>query len=778
MAIIGKIREKSILLVIIIGIALLAFIVGDWISTRGVGNEGEYGVGHVFGEKIDQVQYDAINKKFGKYGDNFVWDYYVDSVIMNNEYDELGITVSDKEFESYLRGDTTKGFVLKNISVSSAEKGNLLNEIRGLAERTQGKLYGNIYYLSNVLQSNRQNDSLTVSLISQIKKNKEEWNLVKLLYLDSRKKEKYLDIISQGIYVTSVEAEDDYNGKENKKSIRYVFKPTNSIKDSEIKFKESDLIKYYVDHKYEGKYQNDKAYRKVKYFSLSDAPSGSDSIQYFGDFDSMFQEFSVAENDTIYANSKSELSMNFFSGYSTIFPENMKDAERWPQYPSNLDSAFKNAKIGDIIGPYKCTDQTNGLLESSIHRQPSLVGRKYYGLSKVIGKTPSRIKARQILVRLNPGDDTSMVEQNANTYLVELSNAADRDAKFLELKEKSADNVGEYDNLTEAFLISPGQNNQFFGGVEISEFCTNAPIGSIKLIQTPLGYHIVEILDRDAFDLAKVASIYKEFKPSEETRLSKETEAGQILNSLYNKIKSLSSQEQVRTYFDSIVDAGSYEIKDVTFEDNNVKNPSNITNEALGNKLIGVAYDKNPKVGSLVGQAILDYDTYVIGMLYEVRKKGTPSYEEIKSEIKKDFLVAKKNEIIIKNLSGKTLDELGLSESVKGGDITFENKPDPGSNKIRLDDNEITGALFSNNGPKEKQITKPLAGSTGVYVITVDGATNAPVKKSLKVEKTVLNKSEMRNIKGTIYNSAFINGLYERANVIDNRKLLNLQIRN
>ena len=641
MAIIGKIREKSILLVIIIGIALLAFIVGDWISTRGVGNEGEYGVGHVFGEKIDQVQYDVINKKFGKYGDNFVWDYYVDSVIMNNEYDELGITVSDKEFESYLRGDTTKGFVLKNISVSSAEKGNLLNEIRGLAERTQGKLYGNIYYLSNELQSNRQNDSLTVSLISQIKKNKEEWNLVKLLYLDSRKKEKYLDIVSQGIYVTSIEAEDDYNGKENKKSIRYVFKPTNSIEDSEIKFKESDLIKYYVDHKYEGKYQNDKAYRKVKYFSLSDAPSQSDSSQYFGDFNTMYQEFSVAENDTIYANSKSELSMNFFSGYSTIFPENMKDAERWPQYPSNLDSAFKNAKIGDIIGPYKCTDQTNGLLESSIHRQPSLVGKKYYGLSKVIGKTPSRIKARQILVRLNPGDDTSMVEQNANNYLDKLSDEDDRDEAYTKFKEDSTDIFEEYDNLTEAFLTI-GQNNQFFGGMEISEFCTNATIGSVKLIQTPLGYHIVEILERDAFDLNKVATIYKEFKPSEETRLSKETEAGQLLDSLYNKIKSLSSQDQVRAYFDSIINVRSYKINSVKFEDNNVKNPTNITNEALGNKLIGVAYDENPKVGSLVGSAILDYDTYVIGMLYEVRKKGTPSYEEIKSEIKKDFLVSKK----------------------------------------------------------------------------------------------------------------------------------------
>ena len=54
MALIGKIREKSVLLVIIIGLALLAFIAGDFFSTRGgAGSTGEYGVGHVFGEKVD-----------------------------------------------------------------------------------------------------------------------------------------------------------------------------------------------------------------------------------------------------------------------------------------------------------------------------------------------------------------------------------------------------------------------------------------------------------------------------------------------------------------------------------------------------------------------------------------------------------------------------------------------------------------------------------------------------------------------------------------------------
>lgn len=776
MAIIGKIREKSILLVIIIGLALLAFILTDYQSMFGV-NEGEYGVGHLFGEKIDQTKYSFLERKYGNDG---AWDYYIDSAILNKEYNELGIQVSDKEFESYLKGDTTAGFTLKPIQPSPT-RATLLNSIGQVYQQSQGQSFANIINLYQILSQPRQSDSLTVSLISQIKKNKKEWNLVKELYVDSRKKEKYLDIVSQGIYVTSVEAEDDFKGKEYKKSIRYVFKPNNSIDDSEIKYQESDLIKYYADHKFEGKYQNDNAYRVVKFFSISNAPSQADSSDFFGEFNTMQEEFANAEDDTVYSNSKSELKMAFFNARSTVVPENHFKAEELFNYPLDLDSAFKNANAGDIIGPYKCSDKMNGNLERNIYPQSVEVkGRKYYALSKVLGKTPTRIKARQILVTISEGEDTSAVEAKAKGYSNQLSNSRNRDETFENLKTNSADPVGEYDNLTEVFLNFPEQERTQFYGTEISDFCTNNPVGSVKLIETQLGFHIVEILERDAFDLAKVATIYREFKPSEQTKSMKEKEANTVLSTLFRKIKSLSDQDQIRAYFDSVILNGSYQPRAIQLFDNEPEAPANVVNEVVGNKLIQAAFKPGAKVGSLVGRPISDYDTYIVGMLYTTRKKGTPGYEEIKSDIEKDFRVAKKNEIITKNLSGKTLDELALSESVKPGEVAFNNM-----NNI---DAKVIGSLFSANGAKDNQTTKPLSGTTGVYVITVDKVTAAPAKSSYKVEKTEMTKSLMKSLKGPMNpysqnrkiseENYFIKGLYERANVIDNRKLLNLGIRN
>ena len=744
MAIIGKIREKSILLVIIIGLALLAFILTDYKSMFGV-NEGEYGIGHVFGEKVDQVRFNSLE---AKYGQN-TWNYYVDSLIMNKEFEALGLSISDKEFNAYLMADQGFG-VIKDQSIQGLFSDSITGKVT-----EESKKIGRIKLKQQ---------------LDQAKKNKKDWAGIKSYYSNLRKREKYFDIISQGIYTTSVEAEDDYKNSEDKKSIRYVFKPTNSIEDSEIKYKEGDLVRYYADHKYDAKYQKDKSYKVVRYFNVSNAPSRADSLDFFSEFNVMSQELSVAENDTAYSNSKSDLKLSFFDARSTLVPENHFKAEELFTYPPALDSVFQSADIGQIVGPYACGEKMKSKTK----------GLNYYALSKVIGKTPTRIKARHILVNILAGDDTLTKKNQAESYLNQLSSASDRDITFNALKSNSADPMGEYDNLTELFLNYPEQNRTLFYGKEISQFCTNSAVGSVKLIETDRGFHVVEILERDNYYLPKVATIYKEFKPSEETMSLKEKESSTVLSKLYRKISKLSTQDQIQAYFDTTVIQGGYQPKAVQLFDNAPEIPLSVLSEPAANKLIQAAYKPGSKVGTLVGRPVRDKDTYVIGMLYVTRKKGAPSYEEIKNDIKKDFLVSKKNEIIAKNFAGKTLEELSGAENVKPAEVSFKN--------MSSIDAEVIGSLFSSNGPKENETTKPLKGATGVYVIAVDKVVKAPVLNSFKVKKEEINRTSIMQLvrNPMTYNqnrkpseeNYIINGLYEKANVIDNRKLLNLGIRN
>ena len=203
----------------------------------------------------------------------------------------MGLSISDKEFNAYLMADQGFG-VIKDQSI----QGLFVDSITGKVTEESKKL-GRIKLKQQ---------------LDQAKKNKKDWAGVKSYYSNIRKREKYLDIISQGIYTTTVEAEDEYKNTEDKKSIRYIFKPTNSIEDSEIKYKESDLVRYYADHKYDAKYQNEKGYKVVRYFNVSNAPSTTDSLEFFNEFNVMSQELSVAENDTVYSNLKSDLKLSFF----------------------------------------------------------------------------------------------------------------------------------------------------------------------------------------------------------------------------------------------------------------------------------------------------------------------------------------------------------------------------------------------------------------------------------------------------------------------------------
>ena len=122
MALIGKIREKSWLILIIVGGALLAFIMGDWQKISG-GGEPKFGFGTVYGEKVSIEDYNAAYAIADLNADRAaqqqqqpkqpvdqaaVWNSFIQDLLLNKEYEALGINVGPAEFDAYLYG--TDGF--------------------------------------------------------------------------------------------------------------------------------------------------------------------------------------------------------------------------------------------------------------------------------------------------------------------------------------------------------------------------------------------------------------------------------------------------------------------------------------------------------------------------------------------------------------------------------------------------------------------------------------------------------------------------------------------
>jgi len=749
MALIGKIREKSVLLVIIIGVALLAFIAGDYFSTRGGGVEGKYGVGHVFGEKVDINRYEYLRSKYQE----SAWPILVDSLVMTREYLGLGISVSDKELNSYLMA--TDGFdICPDQNIRSFFTDSITGQIT-----EQSKIDGRVKLKKQ---------------LSEIKKDKRQWKEIKRYYANQRMRQKYMDVVSQGIYVSTLEAEDDYAAKNSRKSIDYVLKNTNSIPNENIEVKEAALSAYFSEHKWDAKYQSDEAYKVVKFFSIDESPSARDTVNFNTMCTSLKEGLQNAKNDTIYTNSKSDIKLSFFNSRSTFVPEGHFKAEELFTYPKNMDSTFANSSIGTIVGPYACgpkmKTKTNGL--------------NYYAISKVLGKTPSRIKARHILLQVSAEKDSAAIVALSKSLLTQLQKAKERNPLFETLaRNNSADASIEFDNLLELTLNYPEQNRTKFYGNEISEFCTNNSVGSIGIVQSKLGTHIVEVLEKEDNSLPKLATIFKEFKPSEETMNLKEKESDNMLSTLYQGINQRQSQKEIRTFFDSVVRANSYKPRSVKLTDNSPAVPESYVNTpSAGDRLIRAAYKEGAQVGTLVGRPIRDKNTYVIGMVYSTRSKGSPSFEEVEDEIRKNYIRDMKAKMIAKEFEGKSIQDLVEEQNlqVQSPSVTLKSL-----NNI---DANVGGALFAEKNNKENVSLEAMTGEKGVYKIFIKSA-NVPVeKKSLKVEKEQMNKQLIaKMVKSPInYNqnrkpseeSFLINGLYKKANIIDNRKLLQLNVRN
>jgi peptidyl-prolyl cis-trans isomerase D len=743
MALIGKIRSKSGLLVGIIGIALLSFILGDYQSFFG-SSEGEYGIGTVYGEKIDPNKYNEINgkvqdqdrgqaqKEQKEYTEEDIeksqdkaWNFLVDSTILRREYDALEVSVSDREFNAYLMA--TDGFpILEDLS----------------AQFFTDSLTGLVSEKSTV--EGRQKLKLTIDKLKSSKEPQaaQQWKGTKQYYTDRRKQEKYFALLDQGAYVTKLEAEAEYLAQKEIKNISFVARRYDEIKDISEKISESELKNYYEEHKSDKKYANRSSSREVKLFDVSVAPSRKDSLMFNKNLNILKDLFLQSANDSIFVAKNSDRNIYFSDKRSTAVPEGNEKANKFQTYPASLDSIFKSASIGQIVGPY--TMQENVII------------------SKVLGFTPTRLKARHLLIATNSSKDEKVIAAKRKTAdsLLKVINTNN----FTELVTKYTEDPGSkttgglYENFLEAEMVK-----------EFGSFCATQAIGKIGIVKTDFGFHIIEVLERDATKFPLLVSVSKTFKASTETIENKESEITNILYKLDRSISKVEDPIKKSALFDTIVARSKYFPRAIVIEDNSPKVKGFIT-AAASNKILELAYAEEASVGNLTSYPIKDKDKYIIAMISYIKEKGEPKFEHIKVKMEEDLRIEKKSQkLITQMLKYKTMLALAKASNttIMNAEISFSNPQITGGGY----EPEIIGALFA-SVIKDKKRTLPLKGKTGVYVIQIDKTTKAPTAANYKIEREQMYNA----LKGSVQGQA-LGALRKKADIVDNRKLNELRIR-
>ena len=740
MAIITKLRDKySWLLITIVGLALIIFILQSLFDfmNSGRGAEGDYGIGLVDGEKVnidiynklservqsqDRAQKQQEQKEFTdedmEAANDKAFNFMVDSTLTKVEYDALGIDVSEREFNAYLMA--TEGFgVLQDLNQFFVDKAT-----GAISEQS--------------MKTGRVELQKTLTKLKTAKKPEEkaQWEGTKKYFMDRRKNEKYFSLISQGVYVTKVEAREEYLAKKETKSISFVARRYSEINDAEIKISDSELEAYYEEHKGEKKYWNRSNNREVRVFDVSIKPSKADTLAFNKTIAKLRMDFMTSKNDSVLVMNESEMRAYLPGARGIAVPEGHPKANQYMTYPMDYDTIIKLTPIGQLVGPYR-------------------VGENFH-LSKLMGYSPAKIKARHILISTNGSKDAKVIakkKQTADSILKVINKM-----NFAELVQKHSEDPGSKEKGGEYADFLEGDMVKEFGA-----FCANAPIGKIGVVKTDFGFHIIEVLERDTKKFPILTTVVKSFKASELTIGNMEAEANRLLYKLDQKLAKLDDLSKKIAAFDTLASQNKYFVRPIALEDNNPRVYGLVTTNAM-DRILELAYNADAAAGDLLAAPIRDKDKYIIAMLGSIREKGEPTLADARDRMKKDLIEEKKAKRLMNQMAKtknlKTLAKKG-NTVVEEAIITFST-PSLGNTGYEP---EIVGALFSGY-VKNGQTTIPLKGKAGVYVIKVNSTKKAPANATYKEEKDQLTSMLKGNIQGML-----MGALRKSADVVDNRKL-------
>jgi peptidyl-prolyl cis-trans isomerase D len=384
MALIKKIRQRTSLAIGVIAVGLIFFLVGGDIlspnSTLLGGSSNN--VGEIAGESVSYEEYvqkiEEIKISFQQNtgrtpSENEMysireqaWQAMIVDRVLKNQYEELGLTVSDAELVDLVQG--------KNIIAELRQQ--LINPMTGEFDRTQ---------LVTFLQS----------LESASPEQKAFWTSQEKLFADSRLRIKFDNLLTTSEYATKAEGKLEYKMSNSVADIDHLFIPFYAISDSAVKVTDAELNDYIKKNKNKFKVSNSV---DINYVQFDIRPSSEDSAAVIAGIKRLTEELMSSDNDSAFVIRNSEGQQPFIK----VLPG---DA-----LPQNLISNVDDIIVGETYGPFLTNNSTY----------------VSYKISEKFQGTP-RMRASHILLNTAGMDDTAKAEvkNRAQELLKEIQGGLD-----------------------------------------------------------------------------------------------------------------------------------------------------------------------------------------------------------------------------------------------------------------------------------------------------------------------------------------------------------------
>lgn len=684
MGIIGNIRKHSWIAVAVVGIAIVAFIIGDLTKNK----QGYPDMGKINGQTITYQRFNELTEEMEN---NYkrqqgiaqipsdveyqlreqVWQNLVNETLTDAEFEKLGLTVSPAEVSDMYVGTFIHPYLRQYFTDPQTGVYN--------SQAIQ-------YYVDNF-------ENLDTA-------QRIEWVELKKAVKDDRKQQKYSALIARGMYMPKTIAAQIAEMGSKLSNVTVANCSYQSVADNEISLEDKDYQNYYNQHKAEFRLRDEM--REINYIIYPIVPTQKDMADIQASVEKTWEEFQTVEADELafFVNAESD------RNYDSTF-------RKATEFAAPMDSALMAAGEGSFISP-------------------RVAGNEWM-MAKVlkIENRPDSLRASIIYVFNEKAGGVNRTDEAAKQLADSVMNVVKSGAMSFE------EAVAQYSDDPQKAQTNGDQDWQLDGGYGfLNEQIINTPEGGIFVTRHPseVGYFVVKVTGKTAAHRKyKVAAIAREIAASEKTS-----------SNIYNEANHFAGQNRTLAELTSAAQADNLQIRNAMVS----AMQYGIAGVSNAREIVKWAYDEKAVKGDVAAQVFQGDDMYIVAALKDVYAVGYASLDQIRPMIENQVRIEKKAEILkarleeakgngdINAIAAKCNAVLDTIDSVSFNDYylgQFGMEP------------KVQAAIAASEA---NALVGPIQGANGVYMVKVNAKVDNPQAANVDAIRGQRQQSFMQGLRG------------------------------
>ena len=708
MATLQNIRSKGPLLVIVVGLALFAFIAGD--VFKAIQPHQTQDVGEINGDAVSAQEYQDLVEEYTEVikltqGDNVisdevsnqikdvVWRNYVNNKLIEAEAEKIGLTVSDAEIQAIINAGvhpllSQTPFI--NQQTGAFDQDMLKKFLVDYAQMQAGQ------YPAEYMESYSRLYTL--------------WSFIEKTLKESRLQDKYMALVSNAIISNPVETQAAFDARTNQTNMLMAAIPYNAIADSLITVNATELKDLYNKRKEEFKQFAET--RDVKYIDVQVVASEEDKAALQAEMNEYAAQLAEATDNysTFIRSTSSDVPyVDLFSTQRSL--------------PLDVIARLDSVALGGVFGPYyNATDNTMNAFKKL-----------------AVAKMADSIEFRQIQVVEADAERTKFVADS-------LFNAIKAGADFAEVAKN-------YGQTGEPVWISSAN----YEGAQIDgdnlKYIEAITTGKVKeLVNLPLmqANIILQVTNKKA-DVEK----YKVAVVKRSVDFSKET-----YNKAYNEFSQFISENQTLAELEANAEDAGYRL----LERADLSSSEHTIGSVRGTKdALRWAFEAN--VGEVSGlYECGDNDRMLVVAVSGITPEGYRSLDQVKMELSLELAREKKAEKILADLKAANVtsfEQFAALEDAVSDSLKYVTFGAPAYvTSLRSSEPQVSAYV----NEEMNKVSAPVKGLAGVYVLQPYGVEKQEQTYDAEAEERTIVNQYARSVMQQL-----VNDLYIKGNVADQR---------